>query len=57
MSNNYRITLQIVIDNQCEMAHDKRGELIVSILKNAVVSRLRDLDFSDDDFFVSARGY
>lgn len=57
MSDNYRITLQIELYNQHEMAYDKRGELIISILKNAVESRLRDLDFPNEGFFVSASGY
>jgi hypothetical protein len=38
------------------MATDERGDLIMSILKNAVTERIKDLDFPEEAFFVSASG-
>jgi hypothetical protein len=38
------------------MATDVRGVLIMSILKNAVTKRIKDLDFPEEAFFVSASG-
>jgi hypothetical protein len=56
MSDNYRISINIELYDQHSMAFDQRGEIIVSLLKDAVESRLKEIDFREDGFFVSASG-
>lgn len=56
MSDNFRIEIQVELYGQHSMAFDKRGELIVSILTNAVKNRLKELDFPEEGFFVSGSG-
>ena len=56
MSDNFRITIYIELYGQHLMATDKRGDLVISILKNAVAERIKDLDFPEEAFFVSASG-
>ena len=56
MSDNFRITIYVELYGQHPMAFDKHGDLIVSILRNAVTERIKDLDFPEEAFFVSASG-
>ena len=56
MSDHFRVTIQVELYDQHAMAFDKRGDLVVSILKNAVSDRLKEMDFPDEGFFVSANG-
>jgi hypothetical protein len=56
MSDNFRIEIQVELYGQHSMAFDKRGDLIVSILTNAVKNRLKELDFPEEGFFVSGSG-
>ena len=56
MSDNFRITIYVELYGQHLMAFDKRGDLVVSILKNVVTDRIKELDFPEEAFFVSASG-
>ena len=56
MSDNFRITIYVELYGQHPMAFDKRGDLVVSILKNVVTDRIKELDFPEEAFFVSASG-
>ena len=56
MSDNFRITIYVELFGQHSMATDERGDLIMSILKNAVTERIKDLDFPVGAFFVSTSG-
>jgi len=56
MSDNFRITIYVELFGQHLMATDERGDLIMSILKNAVTERIKELDFPEEAFFVSASG-
>jgi hypothetical protein len=57
MSDNFRITIYVELYGQHSMATDERGDLIVSILRDAVKLRLKNsLDFPEEAFFVSASG-
>jgi len=56
MSDNFRVTITVELYGQHSMNNDKRGELVVSILKNAVSDRLRQLDFPEEGYFVSGSG-
>jgi len=56
MSDNFRIEIQVELYGQHSMAFDKRGDLIVVILENAVKDRLKEMDFPEEGFFVSANG-
>jgi hypothetical protein len=53
MSDNFRITIYVELYGQHLMAFDKRGDLVVSILKNVVTDRIKELDFPEESFFVS----
>jgi hypothetical protein len=56
MSDNFRITIYVELYGQHPMAFDKRGDLVVSIFKNVVTDRIKELDFPEEAFFVSASG-
>lgn len=56
MSDNFRIDIQVELYGQHQMAFDKRGELVVSILMNSIKDRLKELAFPEEGFFVSGSG-
>jgi hypothetical protein len=56
MGDNFRITIYVELYGQHSMAFDKRGDLIISILTNAVKERIKELDFPEEAFFVSVSG-
>jgi hypothetical protein len=51
-----RITIDVELYNQHKLVDTQTGDLIVHILKNAVSDRLKELDFPEEGFFVSANG-
>jgi len=56
MSDHMRITIDVELYNQHKLGDTQTGDLIVHILKNAVSDRLKELDFPEEGFFVSANG-
>lgn len=56
MSDHMRITIDVELYNQHKLVDTQTGDLIVYILKNAVSDRLKELDFPEEGFFVSANG-